>query len=121
MAAVRAVKPRRTYKEWIKALILYMTPPDDAEPIQFGMINDVYIKESVKSCTRSKRGESRGIVKVEGAEQHMQYGTRWGAFLCNGTNKTELLTLIGVSMHTEEMKNLFKIPSIFTTEDKTEL
>ena len=119
MAAVRAVKPRRTYKEWIKALIVYMTPPDDAEPIQFGMINDVYIKESVKSCTRSKRGESRGIVKVEGAEQHRQYGTRWSAFLCNGTNKTKLLKLIGVSMHTEEMKNLFKIPFIFTTEDKT--
>ena len=119
MAAVRAVKPRRTYKEWIKALIVYMTPPDDAELIQFGMINDVYIKESVKSYTRSKRGESRGIVKVGGAEQHMQYGTRWSAFLCNGTNKTELLKLIGVSMHTEEMKNLFKISSIFTTEDKT--
>ena len=54
------------------------------------MINDVYIKESVKSCTRSKRDESRGIVKVEGTEQHMQYGTRWSAFLFNGTNKTEI-------------------------------
>ena len=118
MAAVRTVGTKKTYKEWIKALVTFITPLDEVEPIQFGMINDVYIEGSTKNCTRSKRGESGGIVKVEGFEQHMQHGRSWHEFLCNAKNKTELLKLIGRFIK-DEMKNQLSIPFIFTTEDRT--
>ena len=119
MAAIRSVSPRKTYKEWIKALVSFMHPPTVVKPVRFAMINDVYLSESTKGCTRSKRGETGALVKVEGLEQHMPQGNNWNKFLCNGENKTSLIKLIGSSIDHDEIKDLVYIPLIFTKEEQT--
>ena len=42
LAAIRSLKPKATYKEWIESLVHFITPPKDCEPIGIGFICDTY-------------------------------------------------------------------------------
>ena len=119
MAAIRSIRPRKTYKDWLKAFILFIHPPIVVEPIGLSLINDVYFKESTKGCTRSKRGEAGVTINVGGLDQHMPQGKNWNSFLSNGENKTSLINLIGSSIELVEIKSLVKVPFIFTKNENT--
>ena len=104
MAAIRSVTPRETYRQYIKALIAYISPPLEVDPRSLSMINDVYLPESTKDCTRSSRGESGVDIQVDGLDQHMPTGSKWNEFLCNGENKTSLIKLICSSFENLDIK-----------------
>ena len=73
MAAVRSLKPKETFEEWIDTLLRFITPLDGAEATVTGMINDTYTAYSTKAGTRKKRGEGTRT-HVEGVKQHMPSG-----------------------------------------------
>ena len=118
MAAIRSVVPRQTYRQYIKALINYMSPPSELQPELLTMVNDTYLAESTKDSTRSHRGESEVDVLVEGLDHHMPTGNKWTEFLCNGNNKTSLIKLISSSIGKDDIKSLIRMPFVFTTEEK---
>jgi hypothetical protein len=89
MAAMRSIKPKLTYREWLINLLRLVTPRDDLIPIDLEIINDTYYQESVKSCTRSVRGEESRRVHVQGFDQEMLKGNEWLAFFHNIENKTD--------------------------------
>jgi len=47
MALVRCVKPRKTYREWISALIKYVYPHSSIPIHMIGFIKDTYIVNSI--------------------------------------------------------------------------
>eukprot|EP00794_Sanderia_malayensis_P001642 gene1642-1825_t len=57
IAAMRCVKARETYKEWLRALLKFSTPPLQSRPLSVEIINNTYRKDSVKSGTRQRRCE----------------------------------------------------------------
>ncbi len=57
MAVMRSIKPKASFSDWFIGLLKFVTPRDDRDPIQIEIINDTYLKESVKSGTREKRGK----------------------------------------------------------------
>ena len=58
LSAIRSLKPKETYEEWIESILMFITPPDIAEATVIGMINDTYSQLSAKADTRKKRGEN---------------------------------------------------------------
>ena len=117
MAAVQSLKSKETYGEWIEDLIRFITPPDVAECILFGMVNDTYNETSIKSNTRKKRGEEHLKTIIEGFEQHMPAGVKWNEFLRNGDNKNQLIKIILRFILSEEGKKLLRFPFIITSGD----
>ena len=93
LVAIRSLKPKDTFEEWIDTLLRFITPPDIAEASVIGMINDAYSTYSTKSCTRRRRGEGTRT-HVEGTKQHMPSGMKWQEFLENSNNKEDLINLI---------------------------
>ena len=55
MAAVRSLKPRKTYAEWVKSFINFTTPAKAADARSLGIINDTYRENGIKSVV--VRGE----------------------------------------------------------------
>ncbi|MAG85790.1 MAG: hypothetical protein CMB97_00015 [Flavobacteriaceae bacterium] len=119
MAAVRSLKSKATYREWIKGLLKFLQPPDELKPCLVGMINDTYQQKSVKAGTRRDRGEAGLASKLEGFEQHMPKGLKWNEFLKNQGNKTELIKLITEYIITEEARSKLTQPFIVTNGCET--
>ena len=118
MAVIRTLKPRQTYKEFIDALMNFVTPKNELEPLTIGIINDTYIKDSVKEGTRQDRGEAGPRVHIQSVNQHMLQGMRWKQFLYNGDNKQELVAIIAKYLTTDVSTN-FRCPVIVTANDNT--
>ncbi len=55
LAAICTLRPKKTYKEWLKSLIQFTTPAGESEAVQIGLINDTYKSNSIKSGTRKKK------------------------------------------------------------------
>ena len=121
MAAVRSMKTRKTYKQWIDAFLRFITPDASFEPKEIGLINDVYFDRSVKGGMRRARGETKKSkrVKIEGFKQHMLQGNQWQDFLSCSENKNELISLIARYISSTEGSANLKYPFIFTAGDKT--
>ena len=119
LAAVRTLKPKKTYREWLKNLLHFREPPADASPRLIGMINDMYLGKSVKKGTRSDRGSSSQKVTLQGFKQHMPQGVRWSEFLHNCENKNELIKLIARFVQSEEGRSWLKYPFIVTEGTQT--
>ena len=84
MAVICTLKPIQTYKEFIDALMNFVTPKNELEPLTIDVINDTYIKYSVKEGTRQDRSEAGPRVHIQSVNQHRLQGMRWKNFLYNG-------------------------------------
>lgn len=116
MAAVRSLKPRETYAEWIKSFIKFTTPPESADACSLGIINDTYREISIKSGTRKRRGNAGQRVQLGGFEQHMLQGEKWQEFLHSGEALTRLM--LGILENGEGQKYL-SLPTVFTSGETT--
>ena len=120
LAAVRSLKPKETYGEWIDSLLRFITPPNIACATVTGMVNDTYLKYSAKCGTRKNRGEDKfGRTHVQGFKQHMPSGIKWQEFLAKGENKEELIKLIADYVESLSQQDLLERPFIYTTENQT--
>ena len=63
MASLRTQKPKPIYNIFMKNLLKSVTPHPTFQPITVELINDVYLKNSVKGETRSKRGTNNTRVE----------------------------------------------------------
>ena len=115
MAAVRSLKPRETYAEWIKSFINFTTPAKAADARSLGIINDTYRENSIKSSTRTKHGSAGRRVQLEGYEQHMLQGEKWQEFLHSGENKVALICLMSKFLESDEGRKHLILPTIFTS------
>ena len=80
MAVTRTLKPKQTYKEFIDANMNFVTPKNELEPLSIGIINDTYIKYSVKEGTRKD---------IQSDNQHMLQGIGMKQFFITvTTNKS---------------------------------
>ena len=57
LAAVQSLKSKGTYGEWTESLIHFITPPEVAECLLAGMVNDTYRELSIKNNSQNQRGE----------------------------------------------------------------
>ena len=55
MAAIRSIKTRTKYREWLEAFVNFITPSNKYEPREVGLINDVYFDKSVKGGGEKSR------------------------------------------------------------------
>ena len=96
MAAVQAVPPRKTWKEYAESLLNFCMPPATHNPVSVAIIMDTYGERRTKNQTRRK-GQSglqgRRIFITEPG-QSMPQGKDWSAFLSSGENKTELIRFL---------------------------
>ena len=118
-AAIRSLKPKKTYKDWIPSLLRFIEPPVDALPCLIGMINDSYLQKSIKECTRNDCGQSNVNIDIQGFEQHMLQGVRWNEFLHNGENKNGLIRLLSRFVQSVEGMKYLKYPLVISEEGKT--
>eukprot|EP00794_Sanderia_malayensis_P013459 gene13459-14844_t len=77
-----------------ESLVQFITPAEESEAVQIGLINDTFKIDSIKSGARKKRGESEMRLKIDGFDQDMLQGSRWQDFLNIRENKEELIQLI---------------------------
>ena len=96
MAAMRCVKARATYKEWLLAILKFSTPPIHSHPLPVKRINDTYRKDSVKNGTRQKRGEEFARTHIQEYDQKMLQGNAWNAVFNDIENKKELIELAAI-------------------------
>ena len=118
MAAVQALKWKKTNGEWIESLLCFITPPVVAEAVLVAVVNDTYKQFSVKSGTRKLRGNEAPRTFVEGYEQHMPSGIKWHEFLRNSANKEQLLELITKYSLSDNGRALLKTPFVITQGEK---
>eukprot|EP00112_Aurelia_sp_Birch-Aquarium-sp1_P003577 Seg1402.1 transcript_id=Seg1402.1/GoldUCD/mRNA.D3Y31 product="hypothetical protein" protein_id=Seg1402.1/GoldUCD/D3Y31 len=80
MAAIRSMKPRSTFREFIMSLIQFVTLQKE-KPSCIGIINDTYKDKSLKEGTRQERGAKGPRVHVHSVDQRMLQGMCWEEFL----------------------------------------
>eukprot|EP00794_Sanderia_malayensis_P005059 gene5059-5718_t len=114
IAAMRCVKARETYKEWLRALLKFSTPPLQSRPLSVEIINNTYRKDSVKSGTRQRRCEESSRIHIQGYDQKMLQGNAWNSVFNNIENKTELVELTANFFQTTEGRKSLSVPLIFT-------
>ena len=86
LAIMRTLKPCETYESWF--LKLYnIRIQNTKNPISIELINDKYVKDSIKSSTRIKRGEECKRVHLTSDKQKMLKGKDWNIFFNNILNK----------------------------------
>ena len=112
-AAVRSLKPKPTYRAWMKSLIKFVTPNDEMNASELHIVNDTYLDKSVKNDTRKKRGQPGPRVHLEGYDQNMLQGSKWHDFLHQNDNKTDLIRLIARFLK-EDGCYTGAIPLVFT-------
>ena len=113
MAAVRTIKPKKVYKDWLQKLITFVEPPKDSCPSLVGFINDTYREISIKNGIRILREAGRNK-HIDGFEQHMPQGLKWVEFLSNNFNKEELINLISQYLQSDDIRKSFTHPFIVT-------
>ena len=64
MAIIRATKPEATYGDFFQTILQSCMPPKDANAIYVEIIMDKYLENSVKGCTRKKRGDQSTRVHI---------------------------------------------------------
>ncbi len=119
MAAMRSIKPKATYRDWLVSLLKFTLPRDDRDPIRVEIVNDTYYKESVKSGTRDKRGEQGRRVHVQGFDQEMLKRNEWLSFFHNIENKTDLIRVAANFLRSQEAKKHICVPLLFTDKEET--
>ena len=118
-AAIRSLKPKKTYKDWILSLLPFIEPPADALSCLISMINDRYLQKSIKECTRNDCGQSNVNIDIQGFEQHTLQGVRWNEFLHNGENKNGLIRSLSRFVQSVEGMKYLKYPFVISEEGKT--
>ena len=119
MAAIRCVKPRDTYKAWIKSFLDFVTPYNFYSPIALELVTDTYLEKSAKNATRLKRGEESRKVHLEGVEQNMLTGNDWSDFFHNIENKENHIRLITEHLISDQGRTLAALPLIITRKEFT--
>ena len=69
MPVMKAIKVRKTYKDWFKAVIKFTLRSSILKPLSIEYMNDTYRDISAKSCSRDKRGQSGTRVDLQSLEQ----------------------------------------------------
>ena len=86
LAIMRILKSCETYESCF--LKLYnIRIQNTKNPISVELINDKYVKDSIKSSTRIKRGEECKSVNLTSDKQKMLKGKDWNIFFNNNLNK----------------------------------
>ena len=83
------------------------------------MINDTYLRNSVKGGIRQERGVSNIHVNLSELEQHMLQGYKWQGFLHCDENKEQLLGLIWTYFTTSTSQTDFSVPVNVTVKQDT--
>ena len=81
MAFISCLKPKKTYKEWISALIRFIFPDSSITMKLFAFINDTYKADSMKNITRQERGTSSTKFNIPRFEQNMLQSDTWQELL----------------------------------------
>ena len=118
LAAMQSLKSKDIYGEWIENPICFITPPDAAECLLVGIVNDAYQEQSTKNNTQEKRGEGHTKTAIEGFEQHMPAGMKWNEFLRNAKNKEEFINIIMKFIKSNKDRQLINSPFIVTAGEK---
>ena len=118
LADVQSLKSKDTSGKWIKSFMHFITPPEVAECLLVGMVNDTYQKPNTKNNTRNQKGEYHIKTAIEGFEQYMPTGMKWNEFLRNAENKKELINLIVKFIKSNKSQQLINSIFTVTTGDK---
>ena len=120
MAVMRTLKPVSTYKVFADSLITLLTSfTEYCHPTVVGLIDDCYLEDSTKSCTRMGRGKAGSNVKITSINQKMLTGMRWKEFLHNSKNKEALISIVSRYVKSEEVRSNLTFPMIVNDKYNT--
>ncbi len=80
MAAIRSIEAKETYREWLIALVNFVTQSSDASPLSMELINDTYRSISAKNGTKLKRGNTAQCTYIQAINLNMLQGNSWSIF-----------------------------------------
>ena len=80
MALIGCLKPKKTYKEWISALIRFIFPDSPITMKLLRFIKDSYKADSIKNMTSKKRITSSTKFNTAGFEKSILQGTPGKSF-----------------------------------------
>ena len=109
-------KPRETYKEWFKCILLSIMPSEALNPIQIEIVNDFYGERSVKADLRYT--DQCMKYHLQSYHQKMPQGREWKKFFTNSENKNNLVRLALEFFKSLEGRLLLRVPLIFTCAEK---
>ena len=82
------------YEEWLKTLLKFIAPPDEARATKLEISMDTYVEFSVKEGTKQQRGgEPDTRTFISDLQQIIPQGDKWLSLLSNGEKKTDLVHL----------------------------
>ena len=120
MAAVAAVAPQETYKDFADATLSYCKPKDVACPKSLTIIFDSYNSTSIKQSIQIKRGQPGRRVYITSMMQKMPTRDDWDKFLNNGGNKSELAKAITDYYYKpKSIREKLEYPLVVAHEEKT--
>lgn len=95
MAAVQAVPPKSTWKEYAESLLKFCMPPAEYNPVRVAIIMDTYGERRIKNQKRrSQSGRQGRRIFITEPGQSMPQGADWSTFLSSGENKTNLICFL---------------------------
>eukprot|EP00794_Sanderia_malayensis_P014282 gene14282-15769_t len=118
MAAIRSIKAKEIYREWLIALVNFVTPSADASPLSIELINDTYRSISAKNGTRLKRGNTPQRTYIQAIDQKMLQGNSWSSFFNHIENKMDLIRLGSKFFTSEEGRQQLKLSLAFMEQEK---
>ncbi len=89
MAAIRSIKAKETYREWLIALVNAVTLSSDASPFSIELVKVTYRSTSVKNWTRQERGNTAQSTYIQAINLKMLQGNSWSTFLNHVENKKD--------------------------------
>ena len=94
MAFISCLKPKKTYKGWASALIIFIFPDSSITVKLLVFINDTYNVDSIKIMARQERGTSFTKFNITGFEQSIPQGDTWEELLNDNEYKDQLIKMI---------------------------
>ena len=96
-AVVNVVQPRgcKTFQDYAENCFIPYLQTEVRNAKRLDIVRDIYLPNSLKSATRKKRGTEKRR-RVEGSTQ---ISVKWGSFLRNDKNKSELFHFLSDLIH----------------------
>ena len=119
MALISCLKPKKTYKEWISALIRFIFPDSSTTLKLLRFINGTYKVKSIKNMPKQKLGTSSTKFNITAFEQNIPQGNTSKELLKDSEYKVQLIKMISVPEYYQDLVLLLSLQEKKKTSRKS--
>ena len=116
---MRAIKVKKTNKEWFKAVMKFTLPSSNLKTLSIEYVNDVPQGISIKYYSREGRGQSETQVHLQKLEEKILSKKEWLAFFHNIKNRQRLFSLFVTYLCADDFVQSRPLPILVHNENET--